>query len=105
VTTEEPEWKLDDLRAALDWQAEQALICPGCGQFRDESMQHEETAPYYEVTSMRCHACAASQLVARDAADSHGSPPPGRYYAVTARPNPVQQLFVPVGVDGDSASQ
>jgi hypothetical protein len=85
VTTHEPEWSLEDLRAALDWQAERDLICQGCGRPRDESMVHENDAPFYEVTALACHACSARDLAARDATDQRGHAPPGRYYAVKPR--------------------
>lgn len=95
MTIEEPEWTLTDLRAALDWQAEQNLICSGCGHYRDETMVHEEDAPFYDVVSLACHACAARDRVARDAADTQGAAPPGRYYSVTARQMPRQQSVPP----------
>lgn len=86
MTLEEPDWGVDDLRWALDWRAEQDLLCTGCGQPRDETMVHENDAPFYEVRSLVCWHCRATQAAARDAAESNGGQvPPGRYYAAIPR--------------------
>ncbi len=46
---------------ALAWQAEQELLCPGCGHPLDET-----TDPHlmrlWEATSKQCHACETKRL-------------------------------------------
>lgn len=79
-------WTAEDREWALAWQAEQDLVCPGCGLPRDETMVNEEDAPFYEVVSLACHACKARDLAARDAAENNGGKsPPGRFYTVKER--------------------
>jgi hypothetical protein len=58
VTVTESPWTDEDRQLALEWQAEQRLRCPGCGQPRDESVgKHADEA--YEATARTCHGCAA----------------------------------------------
>ncbi len=61
-------WRPDDIRAALEWQAEEDGKCPGCGKPRHETFASEELveaglAPDYVAKKYRCRACEA-----RDAA-------------------------------------
>jgi len=49
-------------------------------------MVNEEDAPFFDVKSVACHACAARDRTALDAVKSNGGEaPPGRYYLVTSR--------------------
>lgn len=58
VTVTESPWTDEDRELALEWQAEQRLRCPGCGQPRDESVgKHGFEA--YEAKARTCHGCAA----------------------------------------------
>lgn len=54
----EPLYLPEDLEAVLEWQQEQDLLCPGCGQPRDETMD-PELQNAYRARALRCHACAA----------------------------------------------
>jgi hypothetical protein len=54
----DPQWLPEDVAAALKWQSEQDLLCPGCGQPRGESF---DKSSRYTVVSHRCEACAALQ--------------------------------------------
>lgn len=86
VTEQESDWSIDDLRWALDWQAEQDIKCPGCGSPRDETMVDEDDAPLYDVIDLVCWRCRASGLAAQDAAESNGGKsPPGRYQTAIPR--------------------
>lgn len=85
MTEEESDWSTPDLNAALGWQAEQDMLC-ACGSPRDETMVHEEDAPVFDVHSLVCWRCRASQMAAQDAAEANGGrPPAGRYYGATPR--------------------
>lgn len=84
--THDPDWTLDDIRAHLDWQAEQESKCSGCGNPRDESMQTEERAPAYEAVPVVCWACAARDLAIRDAMEQNrGRPLNGWQWGVRQR--------------------
>lgn len=60
VAPGEPQWLAEDTEAALGYLREQAMLCPGCGQPRDESMTPEAERAY-RSRAMRCHACAARE--------------------------------------------
>jgi hypothetical protein len=75
VTVRESPWTEEDVSLALAWQAEQRLLCPGCGQPRDESVgKHAFEA--YTATARTCHACAeldhAESKARRELTDSAG---------------------------------
>ena len=66
VTVTESPWTDEDRALALEWQAEQRLRCPGCGQPRDESVGiHADEA--YEAKARTCHGCAALDQAQRKA--------------------------------------
>jgi hypothetical protein len=83
TTEKDPLWLESDTEALLEWQREQALLCPGCGHPRDESMS-KEAMDAYESKAMRCHACAA-----RDRAHKKFTSQPhddaGLYYTIGRR--------------------
>lgn len=86
VTEEESDWSTADLQSALDWQAEQDALCPGCHSPSYETMVHEEDAPVYDVVSLVCWRCRAKGLAAESAAESNGGRSPvGRYYLANPR--------------------
>jgi len=65
----------EDVDAALEWQAYQALSCSGCGQPKHESFS--PAGPDYEVTALRCRACEARDTrraawAEQDNANLHG---------------------------------
>lgn len=59
-----PGWSEDDRQAALAWQAEQALKCPGCGHWLDETTS--EDGSDWEPHVVRCRACEARDLRRED---------------------------------------
>lgn len=59
VTVFDEDFTEDDMRAALEWQAEQAMMCGGCGRPTDETMDPER-ADAYDARVVVCHACAAA---------------------------------------------
>lgn len=80
----EPLWLPEDTAAALEWQAYQRSLCPGCNRPRDESFDIGMD-DRYEVIELRCHACFARDLRAynRAASRDRDQPPPlGEYYIV-----------------------
>ena len=52
------QWAGHDRDAAIAWQIEQNLACPGCGHPRDESTSRANQFAY-RATPVRCHACKA----------------------------------------------
>jgi hypothetical protein len=64
VNPGDPLWLPEDTRDLLDYFQEQALVCPGCGLPRDETMD-PEAEMHYRSRAMRCHACAARDREAR----------------------------------------
>lgn len=81
-------WTPEDREAALAWQAEEQLKCPGCGLPRDETMVDEDAAPFYVVEEVTCHACATRDLVsdaAQQDARKAGHLRAGRYFTVRER--------------------
>lgn len=54
----EPMWLPADTELALEWQAEQAITCSGCGQPRDESTRPEARG-LYDVHTLVCAGCEA----------------------------------------------
>lgn len=78
----EPLYLADDTEAVLEWQREQALLCPGCGLPRDETM-NKEAQDAYKSHALRCHACAARSRAAEKFAAQKGSD--GGLYFTTER--------------------
>jgi hypothetical protein len=79
------EWLPEDTEAALEWQVHQKSLCTGCRRPRVESFDIAMD-DRYDVTELQCHACAARERRAWNAAHAHepGSPPAfGRFYVVT----------------------
>jgi len=74
-------WSPGDQRSALEWQTEQNLKCPGCGQPVTECMVDEDDAPAYEVELRRCHACKAKGIEEREMSRD-SDPDPGLYSIV-----------------------
>lgn len=70
----------------MAWKAEQALLCPGCGEPRDETMADERAGPVpdYNARSLRCRACHARETTA-SAFAGHDDPDPtaGVYWSVS----------------------
>lgn len=58
VQPAEPLYLADDAEAVLDLLRERALLCPGCGLPRDETMDRE-AEQRYRSRAVQCHACAA----------------------------------------------
>jgi hypothetical protein len=56
--TGEPLWLPDDAHAVVELIAYEDSLCPGCRHPRDESF-HPDSQDHYDVTALRCHACAA----------------------------------------------
>jgi hypothetical protein len=63
----EPLFLEDDLEALLEWQREQALVCPGCGLPGDETLD-KDSAFSYRARVLRCHGCAARDRAAEERA-------------------------------------
>lgn len=61
----EPQWLPDDVDLALEWQAEQALICPGCGHPLDETTA-ADSEDAYDVREIRCWGCHPVQEAAHE---------------------------------------
>lgn len=61
VTVQDAEWTDGDLRAAIEWQSEQDMLCD-CGRPHDESMREDAD---YNARPVRCHACEALGTAAR----------------------------------------
>ena len=61
----EPLWLRGDLETALDWLREEDLICPGCGNPRDETMEREAEGQYHS-RALVCHACAVRDRKQRE---------------------------------------
>lgn len=74
----EPQWLPDDTDAALAWQAAQGDLCPGCGKPRDECFAAD--GPHYEAVPLRCRACEARDVAARNFAETGSNA--GMYFAV-----------------------
>lgn len=73
-------WTEDDIEYALEWQAMQDALCPGCGQPRDQSFDPANSEAY-EASLRRCHACAESQRAVKSIRES-GMEPEGLYASV-----------------------
>jgi len=84
----EPLWLPEDRQAALEWQAYQDALCPGCKRPRVESFDIAMD-DHYDVTALQCHACAARDRRAYNRARERedGAPPFGLYYAVSPEVN------------------
>lgn len=54
----------DDMEAALEWQAEQAVKCGGCGRPTDETTD-PANQDAYDARIVACHACAARDRTQR----------------------------------------
>lgn len=63
----EPRWLPDDLQAALEWQAEQAGKCSGCGQNLDDTTG-EVNFDKWNAEGITCDACRAISRTAHTAA-------------------------------------
>ena len=50
----------DDTDAVLEMLEEEAMLCPGCGLPRDQTMD-KEAQDAYESHALRCHSCAARE--------------------------------------------
>ena len=59
----EPLWTREDTQAILEYFREKALLCPGCGFPRDETMDPEAEG-HFASRALRCHACAARERAA-----------------------------------------
>src|SRR5690606_18306190 len=59
-TVHDAEWLAEDADAALERQAERALICQGCGHFIDESHDDKYKAAWI-VDKHICWGCAARE--------------------------------------------
>lgn len=57
VTVADAEFTPSDRRAALEYQAEEAVRCDRCGEPRDESMGSD--GPEYNARPIRCRGCEA----------------------------------------------
>lgn len=66
-------WLPEDITAAMEWQAWERLLCPGCGQPRDESMAHEKHGLTYTGEAVICHACEAKAISESDWREAGGS--------------------------------
>jgi len=82
----EPLWLPEDRQAALEWQAYQKSLCPGCKRPRVECFDITMD-DRYDVTALQCHACAARDRRAWNRSrENNGRPMFGQYYAVTPEP-------------------
>src|SRR5690606_37930987 len=79
-TVESAEWTEDDRASALEWQAEQRLIC-SCGHPLDETTDDEHRAARIAET-VTCWACAAKERLARNG----GLDEPGMKLSARKRP-------------------
>jgi len=61
----EPQWLPDDVEAALEWQAEQARLCSGCGHSLDETMGPDQFDKWNAEKTGACDACRAIDRAAR----------------------------------------
>lgn len=77
----EPLWTREDTEAVLGYLREKAMLCPGCGTPRDESMS-PEAEDHYRSRAFRCHACTARAKEAKRFADAS---PEGLYFTVERR--------------------
>lgn len=64
MTVFDEDFTEDDMRAALEWQEEQALLCSGCGRPTDETMAVGRDDDY-NAEILVCHACAAGDRAER----------------------------------------
>lgn len=58
----EPMWLDGDTEAALAWQEEQALSCPGCGKPTDETMA---PGAAYIAEPLTCASCRSRDLAVK----------------------------------------
>ncbi len=77
-------WLPSDRAAALEWQAEQDLICGGCGSPRDETMADEKLveqglAPDWVTETHRCRKCEALGAAQNAIKEADGDPGSGLY--------------------------
>lgn len=78
----EPLWTEEDRAAALEWQAYQKSLCPGCKRPRTESFD-VAMDDHYDVHAFQCHACYARDRRAYNRQrEQEGRPMFGQYYAV-----------------------
>lgn len=56
-----PEWTDDDRTAALDLQAYEASLCPGCRHPVAETTAPEAEERYHVPHPIRCHRCTATE--------------------------------------------
>jgi hypothetical protein len=73
-------WLDDDARLVLEYLRDEQLKCPGCGQYREDSMAKEADGSY-RVREFRCHACAAKSQAAKKW-NAKGAESGGLYMAV-----------------------
>lgn len=70
MTTFDEDFTDEDFDAALNWQAEQAAKCSGCGLPADETMD-PANADAYDARLVACHACAARERAERAFLQEH----------------------------------
>lgn len=64
MTTFDEDFTDEDMDAALEWQAEQALKCAGCGGFTDETTAVGRDDDF-DADVFVCHRCAAGDRAQR----------------------------------------
>lgn len=68
----DPQWLPEDVDLALEWQAEQNMLCRGCGHPLDETTE-ADAEDAYDVHEVRCWGCApAQQAAAEFDGEQHG---------------------------------
>lgn len=83
VAPGEPLWLREDVVAALQHQADEDALCPGCRQPRVESF---DTAARYTVETHKCQSCAAQgqkSWLAEKNRPKNASPQHGVFYTVS----------------------
>jgi hypothetical protein len=87
--THDSEFTPEDLRAALEWQGEQDLLCTGCGRPRDETMREDDDPDrmLYRAVKRPCRGCEALSIASESAhEDAKGKTLHGLKWALEATP-------------------
>jgi hypothetical protein len=81
----EPHWLENDIEAVLEYQREQDLLCPGCGNPMDQTMDPEAQGKAI-AHAIRCHYCAEKELKEKEfLSHPHASGEGLRFYVEAPR--------------------
>lgn len=90
-----PEWTDADRQAALDLEAYEASLCPGCQHPLEETTKAEHSDAYRPEPPTRCHYCTA-QAVTSEAVNKQHENSAGLLYSFALDPAVVELNLQPV---------